>query len=67
MQYAELVPNRFLTGYIAVRFAVSVSVLIKVSLELQVQSNSAYSCKQIKNFNEINRLKHSVTNVTDKV
>ena len=32
LQYAKPVPNRFLTCYIAVRFVVSVSVLIKLSL-----------------------------------
>ena len=37
----------------------SVSVLIKVSLELQILSNSAYSWKKTKHFNEINHLGHS--------
>ena len=56
LQYVEPVSNRFLTGYITVRFVVSVSVLIQMSFELQVLPNSAYSCKQTENFNEINHL-----------
>ena len=51
--------------YCSVRFVVSVSMLIKVSFELQVLPNSAYSCKQTKNFNEINHIMHSEMNLWD--